>query len=219
MIVKKIIDKKETDYERIKRKREEKKTLEKENQKENQINITNEKKRVEKIITPYLKSLDEQLSEKQLFSFWVFPDRKGFKKINGISYDIMQNMIKENIKKYSDRYIAYFSICSYHDSPKNSTYRKLGVWLIVDITIYHIDNDGNLKNKKDPSWGCGVRWEDEDFKISKLSFQLLEELMRVTATKKYTNASLGGFRLKKVINDIKKKGIDFSHILSPLSGV
>ncbi len=202
-------------FDKIQKERIEKEAQEKKAAEQKIIDAKNERVRAEGIIVPYLESLVVQLKEKEFFSFWTWPDRKGFKKINKTTYDEMQKIVKSD-EKYFDRLIAHIKIYTGH---KNKYSRKYGTWLSVDISIFHIDEEGNLKNKKDPSWGCHVIWEDDDFKISKLSFKLIEELMRITAAKRHRCESLAGYRLVKVVDALKKKKIDISEFLHPLAGM
>lgn len=211
-------NKKESDYEREWREQDEKEAREKEDAKQKKIDIANEKARVAKIITKYLDSLDEQLTEKRLFSFCAFPDRKGFKKIlNDASFAEVKKFIKDSAEKYKNRYIAMFNICSKQDSK----FLVEDDWLNISILVFHIDDKGNMKNTTESEcWGCKVRWATDDFRISKFSFQFLENLMRIVAAKQYIfGGTLSGFRLEKVLKDLKKKRIDIGDVLNPLAGV
>ncbi len=212
---KSIINEKESTFKKMWREADEKEAREKKAIEQKKIDKQNERIRAESIIIPYLKALDVQIHDKNLWSFWAWPDRKGFKKINKMSYNEMKEFIK-NDKKYANRLLAHFKLFTGHD---NEYSRAERTWISVDITIYHIDEECNLKNKKDPAWGCHVIWEDDDFKISKLSFRLIEELMRIVAAKRHTCDSLAGYRLEKVINALKKKKIDISEFLHPLAGM
>lgn len=208
-------NRKESESQRLSREFDEKEAHEKEVIKQKKIDEKNEKLRAESIIIPYLESLDMQITDKHLWSFWAWPDRKGFKKINKMTYADMKDFVKED-KKYADRLIAHFKLFTGHT---NKYSRADRTWISVDISIFHIDENNNIKNKKDPSWGCHIIWNDDDFKISKLSFKLLEELMRIVAAKRHRCESLAGYRLTTVIKDLKKKKIDISDVLNPLAGI
>lgn len=71
---------------------------------------TEEQERIDEIIENHLNSLDKQLKEKKLFSFWVFPDKKSFKKLNKMNSTDVQKMIKKDVDKYKNRKIAKISI-------------------------------------------------------------------------------------------------------------
>ncbi len=200
---------------KMRKDRIEKEAREKEAAKQKKKDKQNERIRAESIIIPYLDSLDTQIHAKNLWSFWTWPDRKGFKKINDMEYRDMEKLVKSD-KKYADRLVAHIKLYTGHT---NEYSRKYRTWIAVDISIFHIDEDCNIKNKKDPSWGCKVIWEDDDFKISKLSFRLIEELMRIVAAKQHRCESLAGYRLSKVVSDLKAKKIDISEFLNPLAGM
>jgi hypothetical protein len=56
-----------------------------------------EKKRMANIIRPYLTKLEAQIKEKQLYKFWTFSDRSGFKKFYATMKEIKQ-LVKSDIK-------------------------------------------------------------------------------------------------------------------------
>jgi hypothetical protein len=62
-------------------------------------------------------------------------------------------------------------------------------------------------------------WKTEDFKTTKFSFKLLEEIMRPVYNVKYDCTSLMGFQISDVIKDLKKNKVDLSDILKPLAKV
>jgi hypothetical protein len=66
---------------------------------------------------------------------------------------------------------------------------------------------------------CAVRWEEEDFRVSKLSFKLLNEIMHLVADDKHKCVDIYGIPLSKVVNDLQKKNIDITDVLSPLAGI
>lgn len=208
--------KKESTYEERERVRNEKREKEKQKEKQKELDIIAEKEHAIKIITPYMASLDNQLTEKKLNSFWVFPDRSGFKKINGMTFTKMQKFIYQDVDKYKDRKLCKFSIIDYYkDEKKNKEPNHY--WLVVDLTVYHIDDTGNMLDTYE-NWGCTYAWKDQDFKLTKFSFKLLEKIMYLVVEKKFQNESILGIPLTSVIKHLEKKGIDFSD-LSPLAGL
>lgn len=175
--------------------------------------------RTSKLIIAHLDSLAEQLQEKELHSFWAFPDRATFEKTNKTSVAQMEKKIKKNPKRYANRRVARIMICSHHDEKETSFYRKEDIWLTVAINIYQINDKADMQGRDNPSWGCTFIWETEDFKITKISLRLLERIMKIVATKEITCESLVGYALHKIIKMFAKKGHDLSDLLSPLAGV
>ena len=177
--------------------------------------VKNSKK--EEIIEDYLDSLDKMLKEKQLYQYWVFPDRKVFKRIQKSTTD-MDKTIKSDLNKYKNRKIAYIKI---DPNTKNCTshQREIGIYLSVSISIFQIDEKGSHNNPKLRSWGCRIVWHEKDFKCTKLSFKLLEEIIKIVADKKHKCLALYGVPITKIVNDLKKKNIDIDHVLIPLAGI
>ena len=207
---------KESNYARIKREREEKEEKEADKLKQQQLDAIEEKKRKAVIIRKYLTKLDEQIKEKDLNYFWTFPDRSGFKKIGkGFSYEKMQKLVQKDIDKYANRQIMYFSIRLEHKSADTSTHRKYDTWILVDTLTFKINSKGEFK----ADGGCHYVWKDDDFKLTKFSFKLLETIMHPIAEHKLKCISLMGFPLSWVIDRLKKEGVDFSDVLSPLAKI
>jgi hypothetical protein len=182
-----------------------------------ELNRIKEEKRLELIVLPHLDKLFMQLTEKNTLDFWVFPDRSGFKKIVDMDFDDMQTFVKSDVEKYADRKICLFKLSFTHRDAKTSIWRKSGILLIVSIVVFHMDNKAML-NGKNTAKGCTFNWHFEDFKLTKLTYKLLETIMHPIADGIFECSSLGGFPLTYVIKNLEKKGIDFTDVLIPLAG-
>lgn len=178
---------------------------------------TKENMRLEKLVIPYMEKLVAQLQEKNLFNFWVFPDRSGFSKINNVGYDEMQKLLKEDVDKYANRTICRVSMIDREESV-TSTYYQNDIWLGLSIVIIHLDAKCNFKGAKVKRNRCDVMWKTPDFKITKLTFKLIETLMHIMAQNNYNYASLYGYPISYVLEDLQKKGHDLSAALIPLGG-
>lgn len=212
------VKKKESIFTRVCREQNEKREKEKQKEKQKELDIIAEKEQAIKLIVPNITTLYNQLAEKKLHSFWVFPDRAGFKKIKDLTFTKMQKFLYQDVDKYKNRNICYFSICTYHKDPKK--FRDPShYWLVVDLTIYHIDDTGNMIGTNEEAYGCTYAWKDKDFKTTKLTFKLLETIMYPVIEKKYTNTSIFGIPITNVIKHLEKKGIDFSDVNAPLAGL
>ena len=166
-------------------------------------------------INEHLDKIDTYLEKNKLYSFWYFPDEKGFKnKLNNMNSDDLKKFIKKDIDKYKDRLVAKISICTNHREP-NSLPMKHGILVTIQIIIFKIEDSGKLKQFDNNS--ISVRWEEEDFNTGKLSFKLIERLMRLVYSKRYTRYGESlGTKLSKMVEEIKKKGIPIDDVLEPL---
>ena len=205
------ITKEETVFARVGREMREQKQKELEEKKQKEIDDAKEKNRVDKVITNYLTKLDEQLKEKSDY-FWVFPKKSGFKKLV-MSDNEMKKFVKQDVEKYANKTVAYFSIHLYHDDEPDSTFRKYDIWMLVSIQIYKM----NSKCKMDNISGCHFIWHPDDFRTTKFSYKLLETIMRPINDGKKSCVSLTGIPVTVVIKDLQKKGIDFDDVLKPLA--
>lgn len=178
--------------------------------------IKRPQKEIDDVIKAHLDELDEKLGED--IRFWVFVDTKGFKKIRMKTIDQMQEYINKDVDKYKNRKVAEISIAFRH---READYikRKARMWLTVNIIVFGIDSKGNLQGKNNFNKSCAIRWEEEDFRISKLSFKLLERIMHLVAEDKHSCPDLYGISLHKIVDELKEKSIDISDVLSPLKGI
>jgi hypothetical protein len=99
--------KKESVFARVSREQDEIKEKKEQKEKQKELDRISKKENMIKLIVPYMTSLDNQLTEKKLWTFLVFPDRSGFKKINGMTFTKMQKFIYQDVDKYKNRKICY----------------------------------------------------------------------------------------------------------------
>jgi hypothetical protein len=175
--------------------------------------IENTKEQKEKIIVDYITKLEQTLKDSDLQSFWVFADRSGFKKIKGINQGKMQKILKTNVKKYANRELCQIKIIPSYKPDKYGTY------LLVSILVLYLDGDANMQGREVKTNSCEFLWSMDDFKITKFSFKLIERMMHIVANYEHSCTSFMGFHIEKVINDMKKRKIDISECLTPLSGI
>ena len=171
---------------------------------------------IDDVIKQHLDKLDEKLGDE--VTFWTFPDLKGFKRIPMKSIKQMQEYINKDVDKYKNRKVCEISIAFWHRT-KDFVQRENRIWLTASVLVLGIDGKGSLHGKKNFNNMCAVRWEEEDFRVSKLSFKLLDKIMHLVADNKHQCVDLHGISLHKVVADLKKKNIDISDVLSPLAGI
>lgn len=219
MVVKESTKKEESSFQKIRRLRKEKEAKEASDAKQKIIDDAKEQKRMEGIIFPYLDNLSESLKEKKSFTFWTFADRSGFKKLKDYNRKKIQEFLYKDPEKYAGRNIVEISIITFHRSKDNSKYsfKNMGIFLGVDISVNPIDKNGKMKDKG--NFGGRFVWNAEDFKITKLSFKLLERVMEAVVNEHISFASITGTPIKRFIPDLQKEGYDLSDVLSPLAGV
>ena len=224
MVIKKTKEINETSIEKNWRLADEKKAKDKATAEQKIIDVANEQKRKEDIIFPYLDILTEQLVEKSNASFWTFPDRSGFKKIKNTNFNQMKKLTSEKSERYKNRTAVNIMIATYHRSKIDTKYahKNIGIFLICSISVHPINSKGEIT---DNVWSCTFKWNADDFKTTKFSFKLIEQMMIPIYRKQITCASLLGFPVTDVIADMKKlKDIDgkyynFDDLLHPLAGI
>lgn len=172
------------------------------------------KKHNEDVISEYTTKLNNTLKEKKLFSFWTFADRSGFKKIKNMSFDQMQKAMKQDVDLYKNR-----QLCEVNINPRVKVDKRFGTWLYVSILAITTDDKANMRGKNVENNGCGFMWEEEDFKVTKFSFKLLEAIIQPIADNIHSCSNMSGFHITKIIKDLKKKGIDLNDHLSPLANL
>jgi hypothetical protein len=98
------------------------------------------------IIRAYIDNLDKQLKEKDLYAFWTFTDRSGFKKIKISNISNMQEFINQNINKYKNRIICKISITT-HNHRIGTIFEKLDAQVMLNMDFFNIDDKGVIKTK------------------------------------------------------------------------
>jgi hypothetical protein len=199
--------------------RKEKKTKEALDAKQKIVDDALEQKRMESIIFPYLDDLNKKLKEKNSHNFWTFPDRSGFKKMKDYNRKKIQKFMDKDPKKYADRNVVEISIITFHRSEDDSKYsfKNMGTFLGVDISVNPIDKNGKMKDKG--TWGGRFVWNAEDFKTTKISFKLLEKIMKIVVDEEMSFASITGKSITRLLDKLKKNGYNLDDVLSPLAGV
>jgi len=179
--------------------------------------VVAEEKRMHKLIVPYLDKLQDQLVEKNLLYFWVYPDQSGFVKHKNLNDDSLQELFLKNIDKYKNRLIASVSIGFYHHDKPTSIMRQEKIYMTTGIEVIHIDKHGIMHGEKKP-WACNMAWHADTFKTTKFSFKLIELIYRQTVAKIAVYPSIFGYPLVDIIHELQKKGLDFGDVLKPLPG-
>ncbi len=204
----------------ITKQREAKEKLEKEKQLKKEAEEKKEKDRQEKLVMEYMDSMHKQVEEKQSWIFWVFPDRSGFKKIKIKLPEDFEKMTTQEPEKYKNRWVANIIMSDLHNITRPTSNRVLyGHMILVTINLSLIDEDGKLARKKPNRFGCIISWEVEDFKVSKISFKLIERIMYAMLETRKSCYFMTGYPFRALIKGFEKKGYDFSDVLNPLAGL
>lgn len=87
--------------------------------------------------------------------------------------------------------------------------------MTISIDVIPGETTGKMSDKP---WGCDMAWKLDDFKTTKFSFKLLEIIYREVESKRKICPSLLGIPLTRIIEDLKKRRVDFSDTLKPLKG-
>lgn len=211
------LSKKESTFAKVSREMDEAAEKKIQDAKQKEIDKKAEVKRLEKLVIPYLDTLQDQIVEKGLLSFWTFTDEPGFKKIKNMTFEDMQKFINKDIDKYKNKKVVDISILFHHHDKLSDPVRKVGYYLTIGISVFPIDKNGVL-NGDDNAWGADLAWRLEDFKTTKFSFKLIETILRPVGKRKAVFPSLLGFPITSIIEDLKKIKVNFDKVLVPLAG-
>lgn len=173
-------------------------------------------------IMEYMEKVDEFIQEKKLYNFWVFPDEKGFKnRITDMNSKDIKQMIKKDLDKYKGRIVCQLTMRTNHKDPSSLPMKaetphgeKIPIYMHGQIMVFKILDDGNIKEL--PKTGVVFGWRKEDFEVTKFSLKLLERLVRITASKKYSCAMIFGCPISYIVKELRKKKIEIDDVLSPL---
>lgn len=166
----------------------------------------------EQVVHDYMVKLAKTIKEKDLDAFWTFADRSGFKKIKNMTFNEMRDAMKEDIETYKNRQLVHIKINTHIPSNQHGTH------LFVNILVIFTDNEANIKGRSVRTNSCTMIWNTDDFKFTKFSLKLVEEIIEPIAEQIHSCGSFTGFSIKYVVDSLKKKKVFLKHI-SPLAGL
>jgi len=213
---------KESAFQKITRLREEKEAAEKKASEQKIIDDAKELERQYSILFPHLDKLADQLKEKKLNIFWAFPDRTGFKKYD-LNFEQIQEMTRDEPEKYGNRHITEFKIMTTHRRKNLKRGDGTNPLVLIRISTRPIDKNGKFVTSD--GWACVVAWDPIDFKVSKITFKLLDIMMRMSYQFHISAPSFTGLGfhilMKHFVYYDKKTGkkFGFEEALSPLAGL
>lgn len=170
----------------------------------------------EEVIKKYMEKIDSKIKENELASFWIFSDTGFKKKIRNKSFKDIEKMTMKSPEKYADKAVLDVKLMPLHEDYESIPGKK-GVWLIIDIAVFPIGKDGKLLNRE--GWGIGIQWKEEDLKIGKFTFKMLEHLADITYKKKISANGSFGLRFKDFLKSLKMDRINIDSYLTPLEGL
>jgi hypothetical protein len=214
---------KEATIDRISREMDEKEAKDIKEAKDKIINDKLELKRQAGIIRPYLDKLEANLKEKHDDHFWVFADKKVFKKIH-MNTDNMKKMLKDNNEKYKNRPLVEVTIFFHQNEKDTSIHRNSDVWFTVDIITFYLDEKCQLSGsgyngRGNPNGSINIGWKTPDFRITKFTMKFVKELMYRALEAKFNMIAFGGLSVSRLLKNAAKKGINLDDFLVPLAGV
>lgn len=166
----------------------------------------------EEVIKKYMEKIDSKIKENKLESFWIFPET-GFTKKYRKTFTEIEKMTKKSPEKYSGKTILDIKLMTLHNDYESIPGKK-GAWLVVDISAFPIGEKGELLNRE--GWGIGIQWKEEDFKIGKFTFKMLEHLADIMYKKKLEITGSFGMRFKSFLKELKSEKINIDSYLTPL---
>ncbi len=168
----------------------------------------------------YMDSLHDQLEEKDLWSFWVFPDRSGFIKIKISTEEKFEKIISKEVNKYKNRWVVNIRLADLHNETDPTSHRvREGIMLMLKINAHLLDENAKISCVRSGRQSCNIAWTVDDFKVTKISFKLIERLMYTMLKTGRTCPFFTGYPLRDLIEEFEKDGYDFSDVLNPLAGL
>lgn len=168
-------------------------------------------------IRPYMNVLKLQLlqiNKNKIYKFWTFSNDAQFKKNTKLDYFGMQKYVKTNKIKYQNQKIASFTI-DLKDDSKRFSWHDRNTWINVKIIIFHMDNECNMSTI--PAWGVNLIWTSNDFKTTKFSFALIQNIMQIIINNKYIFNNFTEVKITKALEILHTNNYDLSNLLFPLN--
>jgi len=140
----------------------------------------------------YLSNLEQDLSDKKLDDFWVMCDDSDFKAIKKSKSEV-KKILKEKAESYKNKKIANIRLFFNKKGLNNQD------WIFaVKITIYEINENGNIDTTSNSTWGVYIRYSEEELNKNKFKVNALEKLVKKVAAKKLTSNMIVGINYSDI---------------------
>ncbi len=155
----------------------------------------------------YLDKLQAQIEEKELGYFWIMTDRIDFKPIKEKSAQKVFNYLKNKAGYYKGKKIANVTIVVDKKQIKAD-----GIVFKYKITIYKIDDDGNVAKHTDDTWGLKVNYKLDDFNIRKFKLKDLHNIIKLCADEEIDSDTFNGMSFRNFIKMLERKKINLDNM-------
>lgn len=154
-------------------------------------------------IKKYLDKLEEKLEKKDLEEFWVLVDREDFKPIKGLSDKELYKKIKDKLKYYAGKRIAYVKI---YVKNRESCIKKNESLVDLVFGIKKISESGLLLNEAETLL---VLYYQDDLENHKITLKDTQKFMKLCADGILNSSVIGGIKFSKLMDKLKEKNIKF----------
>jgi hypothetical protein len=153
------------------------------------------------LVNSYLENMFIDLNISQLTSFWTLPEYIKFNVFKNKSYDDIKNIVNSN-SLYANKIICKVNIDLFHNAPIRSVHYWHGIVVVVSVTTYIIDanciiNFNSVYNR------YAVNWTVNDFRLVKITFPFIKELLYYLAHADYNITGDLGFPIQVIIRHIE----------------
>ena len=80
------------------------------------------------------------------------------------------------------------------------------------ITIYEIDDDGNVAKHTDGTWGLKVNYKLDDFNIRKFKLKDLHNIIKLCADGEIDSDTFNGMSFRNFMKMLEKKKINLDNM-------
>jgi len=149
----------------------------------------------------YLDKLENNIKDKNLRQFCIFPDLKTFKIIKKNGTEI-KKFLKENPHKYAGRHVAVITLTT-----TKSGFKRNKDIFSIGITIYIVEEDGTIDQIPRNVWGLLLLYTAEELEKHPFNMKNLEKIIKIVDKKQVVGGLFGitYTEFKKKIEAYKKK--------------
>ena len=134
-------------------------------------------------------------------------DRIDFKPIYEDSADKIFQYLKNKAAYYKGKKIANVTIIIDKKQAKTN-----GIVFRYKITIYKINENGEVAKKRGDTWGLKINYTLDDFTLRKFKLKDLHNIIKLCADEIIDNDDFNGMSFKNFIKMLEKKKIDIDNI-------
>lgn len=175
-------------------------------------------KKMEKTVKKYVINLEKEMEKKNMTEYFILLDNNKHKIFHNGSIDDMEEVVKQNPKKFDKKNLVQVLWSFTHDirnTDDGAGFIDRDNWIIIYITLYEIRKGESFRSSI--TYSCSLAWHTLDFKVTKFTDELLDFVIKQLSNGKISCFAIGGVPIRDLVGRFERAGVPIpKKILDPL---